>query len=541
VRAQQGRHAPSGPLFHTGLAAAWPGRLGVQGAVEPPRARPLFEPTSTGRIGPPPHTGLAATWPGRLSIGTCREAPRARPLFEPTSTGRAGCRFHTGQSWVPPASVFVVRGRIVRPLFPSPRHVRARSRAAMRWPLCNRRRYDAGVRGQWRVEDAALERTEVWRGEDASPDFDAAPWVTFSGASHEAALSASHDHRLVARRRNRWNLLSQNVGETIVRVAADGSEEPTPPSGPFRVACSAAASGAVRVQAHYAHAADGALAASKWLLYQVAGGGEPDVDADAPTIVDMVVGGGIVRLDRTAGAYSHGQAVKTLVRTRRLDADPQRDLTAFTEIDTGGYLTVTADRVHFAALPNTANSRLLRDWGSAIFDDYEYDFTAQIDAAAASCYLGLWGLTDKDATWQYWTAGQLVYLAGAGGSYSLYLRDIGSANTDSVAGLSLGTPYYCTARRTATLCELAIYTDEARRTLLDLLSVACATDPLSHEYACVAYGGAPAATATGFVECIVHREPVDSENSESCEVTASTEGPEAPDAAAFFPGVAEQR
>jgi len=178
-----------------------------------------------------------------------------------------------------------------------------------------RRRYDLSLRGQYRQEDTAVELYEVFRGVDGSPDFDAAPWKTCASMPQSEALAAGHEYRFTGRWRNRHGVTSRNAGETIVELDGDGNLLGRPPSAPFWRRCEAAADGAVRVQAAYNHAGDGADAADTWLIYQVDDGSDP-ADAE-PTEVAMAVAGVTVRLDRTAGTYANGAEVRTLVRTRR--------------------------------------------------------------------------------------------------------------------------------------------------------------------------------------------------------------------------------
>lgn len=184
--------------------------------------------------------------------------------------------------------------------------------------------------GLYRAADPTLERYELYRGVDASPDLSGSPWATFASLPNTtAALTPGHTYRFVLRRRNRWDLLSRNVGETVVRVAANGSESPAPPSDPSDVLVEAAAAGTVRVRAEYAYLADGDDAADLFIVYVRSNGTNPDPATDTPVEVDAVRADGVAKLDYTTTAYAEGATVKVIVRTRR-SGSPDVDSTGST-------------------------------------------------------------------------------------------------------------------------------------------------------------------------------------------------------------------
>lgn len=186
------------------------------------------------------------------------------------------------------------------------------------------REVGASAVGKYRVANDALERYELYRGTDASPDFTAACLEVFPSLPHTTTntFSADHTYHLVTRLRNKYNLLSQNIIETLIEIDAGGDEVAQRPSDPQTVTVEAAADGKARVHAQYAAGPDGDYAADTWLIYLTDDGGDPDPDVDAPTTETMTFSGGVAILNWLSAASDDEDTIKVLVRTRRIDAGP---------------------------------------------------------------------------------------------------------------------------------------------------------------------------------------------------------------------------
>lgn len=185
-------------------------------------------------------------------------------------------------------------------------------------PLVWRTRYQNAAAGVYRVKDDALIGYLLYRGVDAFPDLTDPAWETFTSLPHQtASLDPDHVYHFVLRARNAWGLITQNVRPWVLRVAADGSRDPVPPSAPTDITVVAWEAGAVRLTARYNYLADGILAADTWLIYLTTDGVDPDPGLDTPVEVMMVLADGVARLTYTAGPYALGATVKVLVRTRR--------------------------------------------------------------------------------------------------------------------------------------------------------------------------------------------------------------------------------
>ena len=186
------------------------------------------------------------------------------------------------------------------------------------------RSISGAVGGFYRAANDALARYELYKGTDASPDFSGAPLETFAGLPHETAatLAADHAYHLVLRKRNAYNLLSQNIAETLIEIDAGGDQVAVRPSDPQAVTVAPAAGGKAAVEAMYSNVADGDNAADTWLIYLTNDGGDPEPGVDEPETEAMIFRGGIAILDWLSGAEDDETVIKILVRTRRVDAGP---------------------------------------------------------------------------------------------------------------------------------------------------------------------------------------------------------------------------
>ena len=174
------------------------------------------------------------------------------------------------------------------------------------------------LRGQYRIANAALDVYELYRGVDAEPDFDAAPYESFATLPHTTpAQDVGHTYYFVLRKRNVHNLSSQNVASWSVKVGATGADV-TEPSAPAEWALAAAAAGAARVTASYDYLTDGTAArGDTWAVWITADGSTPNPSGDPDYTETMVLADGVAKLDYTDGGHSHGATLKALVRVRR--------------------------------------------------------------------------------------------------------------------------------------------------------------------------------------------------------------------------------
>ncbi len=199
------------------------------------------------------------------------------------------------------------------------------------------------LRGLFRMADNDLDRYELFQGVDADPDLAGAPWETFASLPHTTAgLATGHEYRFVLRKRNAYNLSSQNIKTWSVVV--DGSGDPLDrPAAPEWTL--AQASGAARFTAVYDYLRDAEdVRATHWAIWITDTGTPPDPDTDpADYEIPMTFSDGRAKLDYTEAApHSHGASLKAIVRARR-EGTPDVDS------DNADQQTLTADTMGPAA------------------------------------------------------------------------------------------------------------------------------------------------------------------------------------------------
>jgi hypothetical protein len=175
---------------------------------------------------------------------------------------------------------------------------------------------DGRLRGAYRLADTALELYELYVGEDAETDFDAAPAATSATLPFDYALTVGHTYRVCVRLRNRFGLVSQNRNITTFIVNAGGTTDGNPPTAPAFV-LEPAAGGKVTVHGWYYPGPDGDDAADVFALWLTTDGSTPDpADAETDTAT-MSDGDAVARYSYTSGALGDGTTVKILLRSRR--------------------------------------------------------------------------------------------------------------------------------------------------------------------------------------------------------------------------------
>ena len=210
---------------------------------------------------------------------------------------------------------------------------------------------DASLRGRSRAACAADERWELYRGVDAAPDLDAAPWETFTSSPHVTAAlglppSGTRAYHFVAQRRNRFGLVSRNRAATIIEIDAAGEQVSDRPSAPGQYGIEAIAGG-VRITAAYAYDADAPAArADSWLLYISDDGSDPLLAV--PVEEAMVRVDGVARLAYDMAEPAAGVTFKAVVRIRHSGVAPDPDIdsqnTGVVEAETSNDAPAAPDR-----------------------------------------------------------------------------------------------------------------------------------------------------------------------------------------------------
>jgi len=150
------------------------------------------------------------------------------------------------------------------------------------------------------------------------------------------------------------------------------------------------------------------------------------------------------------------------------------DFTVYTEVDGSAVLTVTASKITGADLDRDINAYIYKDFGTDHFDAIEINFEVCMESTSVNTAVAvLPGLTvgtvGPNSTWG---SGDVAVTLEKAATSLLQLWRGYSAALDTYA-ISLDTLYYCTLSRAsgADTITLKIYSDAARITLLDTLSV----------------------------------------------------------------------
>jgi hypothetical protein len=178
--------------------------------------------------------------------------------------------------------------------------------------------FSHNMRGYYRVEETALERYELYRGVDAEPDLSAAAYETFASLPHDTpAQAASHTYYFVLRKRNKYNLCSQNIASWSVKIDAGGANA-NEPSAPVEQTITPAAGGTMQIGAAYNYLEDAAaVRADTWAVWLTSNGSAPDPATTPTYTVAMAQTTGRAPLAYTSSAFGGGLTIKALVRARR--------------------------------------------------------------------------------------------------------------------------------------------------------------------------------------------------------------------------------
>ena len=139
-------------------------------------------------------------------------------------------------------------------------------------------------------------------------------WIWNGGSGREGLVEAKTYH-FATRKRNKFNLISQNIATWDLEVDEDGNVLYNP-AAPQNISITPAASAKALVKAQYIYDPDISNTATKWLIYFTDDGTDPDPDSDTPTEVTMYKANGIAHLNWLSPAADHNDTLKVLVRTR---------------------------------------------------------------------------------------------------------------------------------------------------------------------------------------------------------------------------------
>lgn len=156
---------------------------------------------------------------------------------------------------------------------------------------------------------------------------------------------------------------------------------------------------------------------------------------------------------------------------------PTEDFGYYTEVDTDNVLTVTTSRCTFDGLQmNWTQDYVYKDFGPARFGtNWTHTFDVCITTAEDQAVAVFYAQSNEIDYWGSLANGFGVYfqVEGSGAYLDINLKDIETANADSYLNTShsITKTYYMKLVRNGTSLALYIYSDSARTTLIDTLSI----------------------------------------------------------------------
>jgi len=165
----------------------------------------------------------------------------------------------------------------------------------------------------------------VFEGKALSSDETA--FLYNGGAGTEELAEYAAEYKFTLRKRNKYDLVSRNIGSWRVELDAAGDAEKPLPDAPQNVQIAAKAGGKALVTAQYLYDLNDDYTATDWLIYFTDDGTDPDPAIDEPTIITMVKGRSIAHLSWLSDAADDEDTLKVLVRTRRTDGEDTYDST----------------------------------------------------------------------------------------------------------------------------------------------------------------------------------------------------------------------
>ena len=179
------------------------------------------------------------------------------------------------------------------------------------------------------------------------------------------------------------------------------------------------------------------------------------------------------------------------------------DFTQYVEVDEDGDITVTATKCSVSTMRRDALSYVRADKGVDHFGDFEHLVTVYGSGANAEAACGFWMLSNGANTLQEGYVGNvgIAILLYKTTTYQLTAYDFSNDNSDYY-DISIDTAYYLTIERSGTALTVKIYSDAARTTLLDTLSITCATTQYRYIFGVASRNSTstPAAVLTGYSE-----------------------------------------
>ena len=184
--------------------------------------------------------------------------------------------------------------------------------------------YDLVLSEGYRIYDTSYSRYELFTSTSSGFPSTSSAATTSTSTSFSYALtppgSGTREYHLLCCRRNKYNLLGQNLWYKSITIDDAGDEVADSVSEPYNVSVQDTHSGYVMIRGSYYSGRDD-NPADTWRYWVSQDGTNPDTAADTPTTANMTDAGyGLVpayALSAEAGPYPYGDTIRVLVRSHR--------------------------------------------------------------------------------------------------------------------------------------------------------------------------------------------------------------------------------
>ena len=161
-------------------------------------------------------------------------------------------------------------------------------------------------------------------------------------------------------------------------------------------------------------------------------------------------------------------------------ASAGEDLTTYTEVDPNSRFGVTADTIMITDLQRDEDAYVYDDKGANAIDQFEHQVEVNLTSADDNGTIFGWAISNVVEDGRYWQSNSSqavdVRLQKVAGTYRIGFYDADVGSYDYTESVSVGTTYYLTIDRQAdTTIRCRIYGDSDRTSLVDTLTITCAS------------------------------------------------------------------
>lgn len=181
-----------------------------------------------------------------------------------------------------------------------------------------------------------------------------------------------------------------------------------------------------------------------------------------------------------------------LTKDMPVPPDPLEDFTTYTEVDNGGDLTVTANKVVVDTQLRNVDNHVSKDAGAGHYGDFEHLTSAKLTATVNGSTGAFWALSNQvnDLFGMFTQDVIALYNNTAVADNRFIFRQYTGGvaiDVDNMSNAVIGTDYRFTPSRNGTAAQCLVHDDVDRTSLVDILVFTCDTTTLRYAYAEASY------------------------------------------------------